>query len=89
MGSTGPFTYGTYPDVEGLVRELAGEVDRGKREPILHRIQQLIHDKVMYAPLWEQAGIGAFGPRVAEPAIGLITNMATSAPYEDLRLKGK
>ena len=89
VASAGPFTYGTYPDIEGLMRELAGEVDRGKRETILHRIQQLIHEKVMYAPLWEQAGIGAFGPRVAEPAIGLITNMATSAPYEELRLKGK
>ena len=28
-------------------------------------------------------------PRVAESAMGLITNMATSAPYEELRLKGK
>jgi peptide/nickel transport system substrate-binding protein len=89
VASTGPFTYGTYPDIEGLMRELATEVDRAKRETILHRVQQLIHEKVMYAPLWEQAGIGAFGPRVAEPAIGLITNMATSAPYEELRLKGK
>jgi len=89
VASTGPFTYGTYPDIEGLMREVASEVDRGKRETILHRVQQLIHEKVMYAPLWEQAGIGAFGPRVAEPAIGLITNMATSAPYEELRLKGK
>ena len=89
VASTGPFTYGTYPDIEGLMRELASEVDRGKRETILHRVQQLIHEKVMYAPLWEQAGIGAFGPRVAEPAIGLITNMATSAPYEELRLKTK
>jgi len=89
VASTGPFTYGSYPDIEGLMRELASEVDRGKREMTLHRVQQLIHDKVMYAPLWEQAGIGAFGPRVAEPAIGLITNMATSAPYEELRLKGK
>ena len=89
VASTGPFTYGTYPDIEGLMRELASEVDRGKRETILHRVQQLIHEKVMHAPLWEQAGIGAFGPRVAEPAIGLITNMATSAPYEELRLKTK
>jgi len=71
------------------MRELFSEVDRGKRETILHRIQQLIHEKVLYAPLWEQAGIGAYGPRVAEPAIGLITYMATSAPYEELRLKGK
>jgi peptide/nickel transport system substrate-binding protein len=89
VASTGPFTYGTYPDIEGLIRELASEGDKGKRETILHRVQQLIHEKVMYAPLWEQAGIGAFGPRIAEPAIGLITNMATSAPYEELRLKAR
>ena len=89
VASSGPFTYGTYPDIEGLIRERASEPDRGKREAILHRIQQLMHEKVMFAPLFEQAGIGVFGPRVAEPAIGLITNMATSAPYEELRLKGK
>jgi len=35
------------------------------------------------------SGCDAFGPRVEEPAIGLITNMATSAPYEELRLKSK
>jgi len=89
VASTGPYAYGSYPDIDGLIREQAGETDRVKREAMLHRIQQLIHDKVMYAPLIEQAGLAAYGPRVAEPAVGLITNMATSAPYEELRLKGK
>ena len=37
----------------------------------------------------EPAILGAHGPRVAESGIGLITNMAASAPYEELRLKGK
>jgi peptide/nickel transport system substrate-binding protein len=87
VASTGPYAYGSYPDIDGLIREQANETDRGKREAILHRVQQLIHDKVMYAPLFEQAGLSAYGARVAEPAVGLITNMATSAPYEDMRLK--
>ncbi len=85
----GLFTYGTYPDIEGLIREQATELDRGKREAILHRIQQLIHEKVMYAPLMEPAILAGYGPRVAESAIGLITNMAGSVPYEELRLRGK
>jgi peptide/nickel transport system substrate-binding protein len=85
----GLFTYGTYPDIEGLIREQSTELDRGKREAILHRVQQLIHEKVMYAPLMEPAILAGYGPRVAESAIGLITNMAASAPYEELRLKSK
>ena len=89
VASAGPFTYGTYPDIEGLIREQASELDRAKREAILHRIQQLMHEKVMYAPLMDLAVPGVYGPRVAESAIGLITNMAASAPYEELRLKGQ
>ena len=83
------YAYGSYPDIEGLIREQAAELDRGKREAILHRIQQLMHEKAMVAPLMDFASLGGFGPRVAESGMGLITNMASSAPYEDLRLKGK
>ena len=89
VAGDGLFAYGTYPDIEGLIREQATELDRAKRETILHQIQQLMHEKVMYAPLMEPAIIAGYGPRVAEPAIGLITNMAGSTPYEELRLKGK
>ena len=89
VASTGAYSYGTYPDVEGLIQEQASELDPKKREAILHRIQQLMYEKVMFAPLWEPAILYGVGPRVAEPALGLITNMAGSAPYEDIRLKGK
>ncbi len=89
VASGGMFTYGTYPDIEGLIREQATELDRGKREAILHRIQPLMHEKAMHAPLMEPALLGGYGPRVAESGIGLITNMSSSAPYEDLRLKGQ
>ena len=89
VASGGMFTYGTYPDIEGLISEQAAEQDVKKREAILHNIQQLIHEKVVYAPLMEPAILNGYGPRVAESGLGLITNMAGSVPYEDLRLKGK
>jgi peptide/nickel transport system substrate-binding protein len=89
VAADGLFAYGSYPDIEGLIREQSTEIDRAKREAILHRIQQLMHEKVMYAPLLELAIPGGYGPRVAESAIGLITHMSSSAPYEELRLKGK
>jgi len=65
------------------------EQDRGKRDAILHRIQQLMYEKVMYAPIYELGALHGYGPRVAEPAIGLIVNMAAAAPYEEMRLKSK
>ena len=85
----GAFAYGSYPDIDGLFSEQAAEVDRKRREATLHRMQQLIHDKVMYAPIWELAFINGVGPRVEESGLGLIPGHAYSAPYEDLKLKGK
>jgi peptide/nickel transport system substrate-binding protein len=89
VAAGGLFTYGTYPEIEDLIRRQAMELDRGKREALLRQAQQAIHDKAMYAPLLELANVAGYGPRVAESAIGLITYMSSSAPYEELRLKGK
>ena len=87
VAAGGTFTYGTYPDIEGLVREQAGENDPKRRETMLHRIQQLIHDKAMYAPIWQLAFINGYGPRVAESGMNLIAGHPYSAPYEDVKLK--
>jgi len=89
VAAGGTFTYGTYPDIEGLLGEQASEMDSKKREIVLHRIQQLIYDKAMVAPIWELAFINGHGPRVAESGLTLITNHAYSAPYEDLKLVTK
>ena len=89
VAAGGLFTYGTYPEIDDLVKRQAIEMDRGKREKLLHQAQQLIHDKAMYAPLLELANVAGYGPRVAESAIGLIPYMSSSAPYEELRLKAK
>jgi peptide/nickel transport system substrate-binding protein len=89
VAAGGTFTYGSYPDIEGLVREQAGENDPKRREAMLHRIQQLIHEKTVYAPIWELAFLNGYGPRVAESGLTLIVGHPYSSPYEDLKLKGK
>ena len=85
--SSGVYAYGGYPDIDGLFREQAVELDRKKREAILHRIQQLIHEKAMYLPIWQLALLQGYGPRVAESGLGLVADYPWSAPYEDLKLK--
>jgi len=87
--SSGPYAYGAYPDIDGLFREQASELDPKKREAIVHRIQQLIHDKVMFLPVWQLSTLIGYGPRVAEPGLGLIVDYPWSAPYEDVKLKPK
>ncbi len=82
--------YGSYPDIDGLFREQATELDRKRRETTLHRIQQLVHDKAIFAPIWQLAAMSGVGPRVEEPGIGLVAGYAFfSAPYEDVRLKSR
>ena len=80
-------SYGGYPDIDGLFREQAVELDAKKREALLHRIQQLMHERVMFVPLVEPAFISGVGPRVAESALGAIPGHSYSYPYEDVRLK--
>jgi peptide/nickel transport system substrate-binding protein len=89
VSAGGPFAYGTYPDVDGLFREQAGVLDRGRREALLHRLQQLVHDRAMFAPLYELAFVNGVGARVEESGLGLIAGYAFSAPYEDLKLKAR
>jgi len=85
----GTYVYGSYPDIEELWRELAAAPDQKSRGALLDRIQRLVHDKAVFAPIWEFPSICAYGPRVAESGLGLIANYPFSAPYEDLRLKAK
>mgnify|MGYP003693649931 CR=1 FL=1 len=67
----------------------AAELDLKKREGQLHKMQQIVHDKAMYAHLWQQAFVNGVGPRVAESGFGLIPGYAYSGPYEDVTLAGK
>ena len=83
----GQYVYGSYPDIDGLFQEQAADLDVKRREATLHKIQQLVHEKAMYAPIWQLAFLNGVGPRVEESGMGLIPGFAYSAPYEDLKVK--
>ena len=83
----GFYSYSAIPEAEDLYARQSRELDRKKREAMLHQIQRLIHDRVTHAPLMESAFLWAVGPRVEESGLSLIPGHAYSAPYEDLRLK--
>jgi peptide/nickel transport system substrate-binding protein len=85
----GAYVYGSYPDIDALFQEQASELDRTRREATLHKIQQLVHERAIYAPIWRQAVVNGTGPRVGESGLGLIAGHAYSSPYEDVTLAGK
>jgi len=84
---TGMLAYGVLPEVEDLFQRQAREIDRAKREALLHQIQRILHERVMHAHLYELGPLAGIGPRVAEAGVGLVPGFPYSAPFEDLRLK--
>jgi len=84
----GTYVYGNYPDIDALFQQQGVELDQKKREALLHKIQQLIYERTIYAPIWQLAFINGVGPRVGESGFGLIAGFAYTGPYEDITLKG-
>jgi len=83
--SGGLRSYGGYPDIDALFRDQAVEMDRKRREALLQKIQQLMHERVMFAPIVEPPLLIGVGPRLAE--VPTIPGHPYLSPYEDLRLK--
>jgi peptide/nickel transport system substrate-binding protein len=89
VANGGTYAYGSYPDIDGLFEQQGAELDAKKREATLHKIQQLVQEREIYAPIWQLAFINGTGPRVKESGLGLISGHAYSAPYEDVSLTDK
>ena len=84
----GTYVYGSYPDIDALAPQQAGELDHKRRAAILEKMQQLVHDKSVVAPIWQLAFINGVGPRVGESGFDLIKDFAYTGPYEDITIKG-
>jgi len=54
---------------------------------VLHKIQQLVDERVIAAPIWQLGAHSGVGPRVGESGFGLIAGNPWSSPYEDITLK--
>ena len=84
--SKGAFAYGGYPDIDALFKQQAVERDRDKREALLHQIQKLTMERIMFAPIFDFRALMGVGPRVAEHTINSIPVHPFPA-YEDITLK--
>ena len=87
--SDGTYAYGSYPDIDALYKQQGRETDRKKREALLNQIQQILHERVRFGPIWEYIWPSGVGPRVEEAALMLINPYPWSAPLEEVRLKKK
>jgi len=85
----GAFAYGSYADIDALFAEQAAELDHQRRDATLGKMQQLVHEKAMFAPVWQLGFLNGVGPRVKESGFGLIAAHPYSAPYEDITLADK
>ena len=64
----------------------ARERDPKKREAMLHQIQQMTIDRIMFAPVYDFRALMGIGPRIAKHTIGDIYLYPFPA-YEDIELK--
>ena len=83
----GIYAYGSVPEIDDLFQRQAKELDRKKREALLHQLQKMVADQVLIAPIFQQAFIWGVGARVEQPAAGLIEGYPYVGPAEDLKLK--
>jgi peptide/nickel transport system substrate-binding protein len=86
--SKGSYAHGRYPDIDELFQQQARERDPAKREALLHRIQQLTAERVMFARIYDLRGLQGVGPRVAEHTINSIP-LHPGPALEDIPLKGQ
>jgi peptide/nickel transport system substrate-binding protein len=84
----GTYAYGSHPDIDELFQQQTVELDHKKRAAILEKMQRLVYDRSIYAPIWLLGFLNGIGPRVGESGFELIPGFAYTAPYEDITLKG-
>jgi peptide/nickel transport system substrate-binding protein len=88
MYSKGSYAYGGYPEIDDLFHLQAKERDVAKREALLHRIQQMTIDRVMFAPIMDYRTLRGVGPRVAEHMLDSM-HLIPFPNYEEFRLKSQ
>ena len=79
--------FGKYDDIQALMKSQAVENNPEKRKEILHKIQQLVHDRYMFLPIHQNGNPCGIGPRVKVHAM----NMSAApcywpAPYDEMQL---
>ncbi len=84
----GTYVYGSWPDIDAMFEEQAAETDQKRRAVILQKIQEVVTERAIFAPIWQLGFINGAGPRVGKSGFGLIPGFAYTAPCEDIAIKG-
>jgi peptide/nickel transport system substrate-binding protein len=84
--SKGEYSSGGYPDIDELYLKQAGERDPKKREEMLHNIQQLTIERVMFAPIMDLRTLNGIGPKLTKHTITDVW-MSPFPSYEDMEIK--
>jgi len=84
--SKGSYASGGYPDIDELYLQQARERDPKKREAMLHKIQQLTIDRMMFAPVYDFRALMGIGARVAKHTVGDVY-LSPFPAYEDIEVK--
>jgi len=61
VSKNGIYSSGVVPEIEDLFQRQARELDRKKREALLHQIQAIMHERVMHVPIYELAFLWGSG----------------------------
>ena len=87
--SGGLYTYTSVPEVDGLYDAQANEGNPRARRVILEKMQQIIHDRALFAPVLEYAYLVSIGPRLEVDNLNVLPQNPYTAPYEELRLRAR
>jgi ABC-type transport system substrate-binding protein len=86
--STGAFSYGALPEVDDLYARQARELDRKKREALLHQLQRVVHDQAVVVPVYHLGFPIGVGPRVDDIQATPVPAFYFS-PYEDFKFRAR
>ena len=84
---TGPLCMAAIPISMSCFRSRPTNSTARSARQILHKMQQLVYEKAIFAPIWELAFINGVGPRLGESSFGRIAGFPYTAPFEDLTIQ--
>ena len=86
--STGAFSYGSLPEVNDLYARQSRELDKKKREALLHQMQRIVHEQYLVTPIYHLGFPMGLSPKMEDVLTGIAPGFYM-APYEDLKFKAR
>ena len=72
--------YTSVAEIDGLYDAQANELNPRARRVILDKMQQIIHDRVLFGPVLEYAYLVSIGPRIEADNLNVLPQNPTRLP---------